>query len=110
MSKLIWYWHRLRAMSVLEMGLHVRKKLRQHADARRLPDWSKEKLNCSSVFPKLPKQEVAPFVLHQALQSDVEDILDGRWKAFGHLDLKVDDPPQWYCDYFVRKNFATAES
>jgi hypothetical protein len=25
----------------------------------------------------------------------------GRWKAFGHLELRVDDPPHWQTDYLV---------
>ncbi|NJS37915.1 MAG: hypothetical protein HC783_01725 [Rhodobacteraceae bacterium] len=37
MSKLAWYWHRLRAMSPGEVALHVRKKLRQdRAEGRRI--------------------------------------------------------------------------
>ena len=110
MSRLSWYWHRLRAMSPAEMALHVRKKLRQRADSRRLPDWSTLKLDPTGVFPKLPKPENAPPVLSEVLQRDVENILAGRWKAFGHLDLKVDDPPKWHCDYFVGRDFATMES
>ena len=94
----------------MEMALHARKKFRQRADARRLPDWSALKLESVGDFPKLPKREDAPPVLRDALQRDVEDILAGRWKAFGHLDLKVDDPPKWHCDYLVGKDFATTES
>ena len=110
MSKLTWYWHRLRAMSAVEMALHARKKFRQFADARGLPDWTSVKLECSGAFPKLPKPEDAPPMLREALQCDAENILAGRWKAFGHLELKVDDPPRWHRDYFVGKNFSTTES
>jgi hypothetical protein len=110
MSRLSWYWHRLRAMSPVEMALHVRKKLRQRADARRLPDWSALNLEPIEAFPRLPRPEDAPPVVREALQRDVEDILAGRLKAFGHLDLKVDDPPKWHCDYLVGKDFATTES
>jgi hypothetical protein len=110
MSQLSWYWHRLRTMSPAEMALHVRKKLRQRADSRRLPDWSALDLRPIGDFPRLPKPEDAPPVLREALQRDVEDILAGRWRAFGHLDLKVDDPPKWHCDYLVGKDFATTES
>ena len=52
MSKLAWYWHRLRAMSVGEMALHARKKLRQAADAKRT-SWPEVDLACSGAFPKL---------------------------------------------------------
>ncbi len=92
------------------MALHARKKLRQRADSRRLPDWSTLTLEPTGAFPKLPRPEDAPPVLRDALQRDVENILAGRWKAFGHLDLKVDDPPKWHCDYLVGRDFATTES
>jgi len=110
MSKLAWYWHRLRAMSLAEMALHARKKIRQWADARHLPDWSALNLEPGGAFPRLPKPEDAPQVLREALRRDADDILAGRWKAFGHLDLKVDDPPKWYCDYLVGRDLSTTES
>ena len=110
MSKLSWYWHRLRAMSPGEVPLHARKKLRQVYDARQHWDLSGVQLECSGAFPKLPRQEDAPEVLREALRRDVEDILAGRWKAFGHLDLQVDDPPKWHKDYLAGKDLATDES
>lgn len=109
MSRLAWYWHRLRAMSPGEMALHLRKQWRQAADARR-SSWPEVDLACAGVFPKLPKPEDAPQVLREALRRDVEDILAGRWKFFGHLELQVDDPPKWQFDYLVRREMATDES
>jgi len=85
----------------------VRKKLFQFADERRQRDWAVVKLESSNSFPKLPPRDQAPEVLREALQRDAEDILAGHWKAFGHLELKVDDPPNWHCDYLVGKNLAT---
>jgi hypothetical protein len=41
----------------------------------------------------LPKPEDAPEVLREALRRDVENILAGRWRFFGHLEVQVDDPP-----------------
>src|SRR2546422_2174530 len=32
------------------------------------------------------------------------------FRSFGHLELKVDDPPKWHCDYLAEKNLATTES
>src|SRR5437870_9250283 len=110
MSKLSWYWHRLRAMSAEEMALHARKKLRQFSDARRLSDWGAPGLEASGSFPPLPIPGKAPTELREALRRDSEDILAGRWKAFGHLEIKVDDPPKWHCDYLVGKDLATMES
>jgi hypothetical protein len=110
MSKLTWYWHRLRAMSPTEMALHARKKLRQFTDDRCKRDWTTTKLECSGAFPKLPPPDKAPQILREALRRDADDILAGRWKAFGHLDLKVDDPPRWHCDYLVGRDLATTAS
>src|SRR5258706_362323 len=110
MSKLTWYWHRLRAMSPSEVARHAQKKLRQAADARGLPDWSQGKLEGSGAFPRLPKPQDAPDVLREALQRDAERILAGHWIAFGHLDLKVDDPPKWHCDYLVGRDLSTTVS
>ena len=109
MSKLGWYWHRLRAMSPGEMALHVRKKLRQSADAKRT-SWPEVDLTSSGTFPKLPKPADAPEVLRQALKRDVENILAGRWRFFGHLEVQVDDPPKWQYDYLVRRDVETATS
>lgn len=105
MSKLSWYWHRLRAMSPGEMVLHARKKLRQSADAKRT-SWLEVDLSSPGAFPKLPKPEDAPEVLREALKHDVESILAGRWRFFGHLEVQVDDPPKWQYDYLVRRDVA----
>mgnify|MGYP001276997343 CR=1 FL=1 len=70
MSKLGWYWHRLRAMSLAEMALHARKKLRQFADARRLPDWGALDLEAPGSFPVLPPPDKAPAGLREALRRD----------------------------------------
>ena len=110
MPTLFWYWHRLRAMSASEVALQARRKWRQFGDARRVWDFSAVKLDCSGVFPKLPKPEDAPEALRDALKRDTEDILAGRWKAFGHLDLQVDDPPQWHKDYLAGRDLATEAS
>ncbi len=109
MSKLGWYWHRLRAMSAGEMALHARKKLRQAADAKRT-SWPSVDLVCSGAFPRLPKPEDAPEKLRHALKRDVENILAGRWRFFGHLEVQVDDPPKWQCDYLVGRDMETSGS
>jgi hypothetical protein len=109
MANLSWYWHRLRAMSPGEVALHGRKKLRQFFDARRQWDSSALALDCSGAFPKLPRPEVAPQVLREALRRDADNILAGRWKAFGHLELQVDDPPRWHKDYLAGKDLVTDE-
>jgi hypothetical protein len=45
--------------------------------------------------------------LREILEQDAKDILDGRWKVFGQLQLKVDLPPKWHCDYLAGKDLAT---
>src|ERR1043166_3807097 len=105
-----WYWQRLRAMSPGEVALRARKKFREIADARRPGEWGAVKLDCSGVFPRLPRPEDAPAILREALKADARNILGGRWRAFGHLELKVDDPPRWQCDYLVRQDLTTTAS
>lgn len=109
MSKLSWYWHRLRAMSPGEVLLHARKRWRQSVDAsgRGWPDLA---LESTDAFPRLPKREDAPESLREALRRDADEILAGRWLAFGHLELKVDDPPKWHCDYLAGRDLATQEN
>ena len=109
LSRLSWYWHRLRAMSLAEMGGHARNQLHQFTDAQRERNWEKLRLETSSSFPRLPQPAAAPLELREALLREVEDILHGRWSAFGHLEIKVDDPPRWQKDYLVGKDLATTE-
>ncbi len=97
-------------MSPAEMARHARKKFCQFTDARRGRDWTSVKLDTSGAFPILPKPADAPETLRAALRRDTEEILAGRWRAFGHLEIKVDDPPLWHCDYLAGENLATTES
>src|SRR5690242_6765003 len=111
MSRLAWYWHRLRAMEPGEIAAHARKKSYQWQDARRLPDWSEPQLDSASPrsFPNIPNPDDAPVALREALAGDAKGILAGRWKAFCHLELQVDDPPHWHKDYLSGRNLATQE-
>src|SRR5439155_10682682 len=105
MSKLQWYWHRLRVMEPSEIAAHVRKKFCQWSDEQELPDWSSISAQTGErpAFPSLPPADLAPLALREALQRDIRDILGGRWRAFGHLEIKVDDPPGWQTDYLIGK-------
>src|SRR5437870_5352316 len=111
MSKLPWYWHRLRAMEPAEIAANLRRKLFQWSDEQELPDWSSATLRTDErpAFPRLPPADSAPLVLRQALQRDLRDILAGRWRAFGHLPIDVDDPPRWHKDYYAGQDLATDE-
>lgn len=105
-----WYWHRLRAMEPSEVLAHVQKRLRQTIDARRKPDWGEVRLEARPVFPNLPMPAAAPADLVQALRRDAEEILAGHWTAFGHVPLRVDDPPLWHKDYLQGIDLATERS
>jgi hypothetical protein len=108
MVHLGWYWHRLRAMGALEVGTHLVRKLKQFRDARWLPDWSSIPLepDWDRPFPVLPPAAAAPEALREALRRDAGEIMSGHWKAFGHLELKVDSPPRWQKDYLAGVDLA----
>ena len=110
MSKLAWYWHRLRAMTPSEIAAHARRKWCQRADARIKRDWAAAPLPGSGHFPKLPPPEQAPEPLRSALKQASAEILAGHWRAFGGLDLQVDDPPLWQADYLAGQNLASPQS
>ncbi len=93
-----------------EMARHARKKLRQAVDGRRLPNWSALPLEAEERFPIIPSADAAPEMVKGALSRDVEAILAGRWRAFGHLDLQVDDPPKWQMDYHAGLDLETEAS
>lgn len=97
-------------MTPTEMAAHAVKKARQKADKARLPDFSKFELDAPFSFPKLPSAATAPQVLREALRRDADDIMAGRWKAFGHMDLQVENPPRWHKDYLVGKDFESGKS
>jgi hypothetical protein len=97
-------------MGPAEIAAHARKKIYQWLDARGMPDRPSPELDSSTGFPKLPRPEDAPPILREALARDTKEILAGRWRAFGHLEIQVDDPPAWHKDYLVGKNLATNES
>lgn len=109
LSRLSWYWHRLRAMSPAEMGAHARNKIRRFTEARKERDWAAVQLENPGPFPRLPAAALAPEVLREGLRRDADAILGGHWRAFGHLEIKVDDPPRWHMDYLVGKDLATNE-
>jgi len=109
-SRLGWYWHRLRAMEPAEIAAHARRKLFQWQDRRSFPDCSGARLQLasSSSFPRPPRAAEAPPAVREALARDRKEILSGRWRAFGHLEVQVDDPPRWHKDYLVGRDLATA--
>jgi hypothetical protein len=109
MTSVGWYWHRLKAMSAAELAGHGRRKLHQLSDhwdsGRRFATVSE--LPAGAAFPQLPPAASAPEELRAALQRDAVEILKGRWIAFGHLPLQVENPPRWHKDYLAGVDLAT---
>ena len=106
-SKVGWYWHRLWAMSPSEVLLRIQKKAYQKADQ----NFSKT-FNLSlepNHFPRLQDRAKAPKELLDGVAKSAADILAGNWLAFGHLPLKIDDPPQWHRDYLVGKDLRSTK-
>lgn len=101
MPDLEWYFHRLRAMSPGEVLLRARKKVREKSDALRKRDWASIRLSANDEFPAVPAREDIPEDVASALRGDVEEILAGRWRAFGKIEIQVDDPPIWHRDYLA---------
>src|SRR4051794_31390319 len=95
-------------MNPEEIRLRLRKKAFEWADSKYIRPEMLE-LQPSENFPILPQKSDAPAELLSALQQDVADIMSGKWKAFGHLPLKIDDPPKWQLDHLVRKDFQTTK-
>ncbi|MFN0068455.1 MAG: heparinase II/III family protein [Limisphaerales bacterium] len=97
-----WYVHRLRAMSGDELRAHLRRRLHQRADRRRLPDWSGFAGEpAPGRWPQLPSTDAAPPALREALRHEADELLAGRWRAFGHVVMRVDDPPRWFKDHLA---------
>lgn len=101
LARLQWFWHRMRAMNAMELCQHLRRFGQQRLDSWRPPQGATTALHAAAAFPLLPSAEQAPADLCDALRADARRIMEGRWLAFGHLALQVDDPPRWQCDYLA---------
>lgn len=84
-----------------EVRQRLEQKTRQWADSRRLPDFSVVPIGdpAAGTWPLLPQRSTVPEKLRQALVEESSSILQGRWRLFGHMDLQVDEPPDWQKDY-----------
>jgi hypothetical protein len=110
MSGFRWYADRLRAMGPLEVAHHARKRWRGLVDTWRVPTWSRLPLASTDRYPRLPPASAAPPVVREALRRDADAILAGRWRVFGDLELRVDDPPRWQTDYLAGQDLRTGAS
>ncbi len=93
-------------MNAREVLLRLEKKAHQRAD-RKFTSPSVA-LDQFGSFPRLPEKSSAPDELRSALALEVEEILRGQWKAFGHLPLTVADPPRWQADNLVSKDLQSS--
>jgi hypothetical protein len=107
MSRLAWYWHRLGAMGPAEIAQRLRKKGLQFVDARKQRDWTSVPITTLGQYPALPGAKEAPDTLRQALKREAEEILHGKWYAFGHLPIQASDPPEWHKDYLAGVDLRT---
>ncbi|MCI0746091.1 MAG: heparinase II/III family protein, partial [Verrucomicrobia subdivision 3 bacterium] len=107
MSRLAWYWHRVGAMDAAEILARLKKKLCESTDARRGRDWTSISIPPGRRYPSLPDPKRAPDDVRSALQRDAGDILAGRWRAFGHLPIRVSDPPDWHKDHLAGVDLTT---
>lgn len=57
----------------------------------------------AGAWPTLPALDGVPMEVSTPLRHDVGDLLSGRWRAFGHLELSMDDPPRWFKDPVARR-------
>ena len=101
MSKLHWYWQRLRAMNAAEVMGRLRTRGSQWVDRRYRPQPWPGILSPSGNHPVLPHPEEAPGPLREALEEDMALLRKGQWLAFGRIPLHVDDPPCWQKDYLA---------
>jgi hypothetical protein len=93
-------------MSPREVLLRVQKKAHQRADRQfNQPHLSLHELG---PFPRLPEKNLAPKGLLSALAQDTDCILRGDWKAFGHLPLRISDPPRWQADNLAGKDLQSS--
>jgi hypothetical protein len=93
-------------MSPVEVLHHLRRQAQLRLDRQRALQRSSVTLTLDPAisFPPLPAPGRAPGTLRDALRDDARRILDGRWMAFGHLELQVHDPPRWHRDYLAGRD------
>ena len=98
-SKLSWYAHRLKAMSLSELWHRVGENWKHMSDgsfASRLDGISLGEPDVA--FPLLPDPAVAPAALKTQLAADAKKLLRGDWKLYGWKVASTGAPPCWHRD------------
>lgn len=102
-EKLAWYWHRLRAMGPNEvLGRCVefsrRRKDRKLSDGWRGFDGPIDAMNPT---PAIPDPTRATADILESVERDCDRIRNGKWVAFGRLELAVGENVDWHRDYLA---------
>lgn len=91
-------------MSPAEVLLRFQKKAYQFSDSSFSKTFNLP-LEPNVAWPRIPARAAAPPELSEGLKTHTAEILRGDWRLFGHLPIKVDDPPKWHADYLVGHDF-----
>jgi hypothetical protein len=98
-DKASWYAHRLRAMSMGEMGRRVIERWGRLSEPAKLKRLSRRPWEGAFTdFPKLPWKERVPPELRKQLAADAEKLVRGEWELFGWKNVEVGAPPCWHRD------------
>jgi hypothetical protein len=97
-------------MGAVEIAGRARKRCIEIIDARAKRDWTSVSLKPGLTYPQFPSPSDAPESLRSALRRDVEEILAGKWRAFGSIPMRVTDPPEWDKDYLAGVDLPTDQS
>ncbi len=98
-NKISWYAHRLRAMSLGEIGHRMAERWGQLGEAAKFKNISRKAWDGTFTdYPKLPWRERVPPQLRKQLAVDAEKLMRGEWELFGWKNVEVGAPPCWHRD------------
>lgn len=99
-------------MRYAEIRERMAHKLRQRADARKLPDFHFPAVPAPApnTWPQIPDPTSVPYGLRTAMEQELGELFAGRARFFGHLEVVLEDPPLWFKDYAARRVVLTGRS
>src|SRR5690554_6464288 len=96
LDRLRWYAHRLRAMSISEIGHRISEMLLHRSEASFLQNIAAQAASLvtdtNSGVPNLPDPALAPAELRSALAQESENSISGKWQLFGWRKADVGTP------------------
>ena len=95
-------------MDANERRSHLKKKWHQLSDGLFGAPSFDVGSAVADAYPVLSKPELAPPSLRASLAREWPELVAGRWRAFGHLGLKVEVPPRWQKDYLAKVDLQTS--